>query len=163
MGQHGPRHHDAAGGIRADLPPSAPAAARRCPLLCVRLVERVLEPHPRHGRTDPGNQGAGYGIYLLSNATSTLHQFFDRIPGSECFDGKLVSADVRLLKPQHEIFELLFETFSLRPEECFFIDDNAANIDGAFAVGMPGAVFFRDFARLRRELRAAGVSVKEQT
>ncbi len=28
----------------------------------------------------------GYGIYLLSNATSTLHQFFDRIPGSECFD-----------------------------------------------------------------------------
>ena len=82
---------------------------------------------------------------------------------SECFDGKLVSADVRLLKPQHEIFELLFETFSLRPEECFFIDDNAANIDGAFAVGMPGAVFFRDFARLRRELRAAGVSVKEQT
>ncbi len=104
----------------------------------------------------------GYGIYLLSNATSTLHQFFDRIPGSECFDGKLVSADVRLLKPQHEIFELLFETFSLRPEECFFIDDNAANIDGAFAVGMPGAVFFRDFARMRRELRAAGVSVKEQ-
>ena len=121
-----------------------------------------LSPIPGMAELIREIKALGYGIYLLSNATSTLHQFFDRIPGSECFDGKLVSADVRLLKPQHEIFELLFETFSLRPEECFFIDDNAANIDGAFAVGMPGAVFFRDFARLRGELRAAGVSVKEQ-
>ena len=103
----------------------------------------------------------GYGLYLCSNATSTLHEYFGRIPGSECFDGKIVSADVRLMKPQHEIYERLFETFSLRPEECFFIDDNLLNIDGALAVSMPGAVFFRDVGRLRGELREAGIPVKE--
>ena len=102
----------------------------------------------------------GYGVYLLSNATSVMHQYFHRIPASECFDGKIVSADVKLLKPQHEIFETLFETFSLQPQECFFIDDSLLNIDGAYAVGMAGAVFFDDMTRLRAELREAGVPVK---
>ncbi len=104
----------------------------------------------------------GYDIYLCSNATSPLHEYFHRIPGSEYFRDILVSADVKLLKPQHEIFELLFRTFSLRPEECFFIGDSPANIEGAFVLGMPGAVFLNDMARLRAELRAAGVPVGEQ-
>ncbi|MCR5089451.1 MAG: HAD family phosphatase [Oscillospiraceae bacterium] len=101
----------------------------------------------------------GYGIYLLSNATSTLHQYFPRIPGSECFDGKIVSADLKLLKPQREIYEALLSTYCLRPEECFFIDDSPLNIDGAWAVGIRGAVFFDDMVRLRGELREAGVPV----
>lgn len=104
----------------------------------------------------------GYHIYLLSNATSCLHRYFDRIPGAECFEGKLVSADCKLLKPQREIYELLFETFSLRPEDCFFIDDNPANVEAAECAGMRGAVFFQDMARLRRDLRAAGVPVRAE-
>ena len=104
----------------------------------------------------------GYGIYLCSNATSCLHRYFDRIPGSECFDGKIVSADHVLLKPQHEIYELLFSTFSLTPAECFFIDDNPANVEAGILLGMPGTVFFNDMARLRRELRQAGIPVKAE-
>lgn len=142
------------------LPGQLHEDARRC---VFDWWKEPLTPIPGMAELIREIKGLGYGIYLLSNATSTVHQFFDRIPGSECFDGRLVSADVRLLKPQHEIYEALFETFSLKPEECFFIDDNLLNIDGAFAVGMPGAVFFRDFARLRSELRAAGIPVKEQT
>lgn len=107
-------------------------------------------------------KGLGYGIYLLSNATSRLHDYFHRIPGSEHFDGKIVSADWKLIKPEHELYEKLFETFSLRPEECFFIDDNPLNIDAARCLGMPGSVFFGDVARLRGELRAAGVPVSEE-
>lgn len=102
----------------------------------------------------------GYGVYLLSNATSCLHEYFHRIPGSAYFDGKIVSADWKLLKPQHEIYEKLFERYDLIPEECFFIDDNPLNIDGARCTGMPGAVFFRDMSRLRGELNEAGVPVK---
>ena len=106
-------------------------------------------------------KAAGYGIYLCSNATSALHNYFSRIPGSEHFDGILVSADWKLLKPQHEIFELLYETFSLDPTECWFVDDSPANIDGAIVTGMCGTVFDGDLKRLRRELRAAGVDVAE--
>ena len=67
---------------------------------------------------------------------------------------------MKLLKPQHEIYEALFDTFSLQPEECFFIDDSPLNLDGAYAVGLPGTVFFDDMARLRAELREAGIPVK---
>lgn len=102
----------------------------------------------------------GYGVYLLSNATSELHEYFHRLPGAEHFDGMIVSADVKLLKPQHEIYEALFEKYNLRPEECFFIDDGMQNIDGAYAVGMSGTVFFGDIPRLRAEMREAGIPVK---
>ncbi len=105
-------------------------------------------------------KGLGYGIYLLSNASIRQHDYWPRVPASKFFDGTLVSADVKLVKPMPEIYRKLFETFSLRPEECFFIDDSTANIEAAMYVGMHGAVFFEDMARLRAELNRAGVPVK---
>lgn len=101
----------------------------------------------------------GYDVYLLSNATGCVHEFFHRLPAHDCFRGAIVSADWGLLKPQREIYEKLFESFGLQPEECFFIDDNPLNIDGARCVGMPGTVFFKDLVRLRRELNEAGIPV----
>ena len=105
-------------------------------------------------------KGLGYGVYLLSNAKEDLPLYFDRIPGSECFDGKIVSADWKLLKPQPEIYETLLREYGLRAEECFFIDDLNINIEGAWFVGMNGAIFDGDLSRLRRALNDAGVPVK---
>ena len=106
-------------------------------------------------------KGLGYGIYLLSNASIRQHEYWPRIPASRFFDGKLVSADVKLVKPMPEIYEKLFSTFSLNRDECFFIDDSTPNVEAALYVGMHGAVFFNDMARLRADLRRAGVPVKE--
>lgn len=103
----------------------------------------------------------GYNIYLLSNASSALNIYFPRLPGAEHFSGRIVSADVKLLKPQHEIYELLYSRFSLRPGECLFVDDSPANIDGAQCTGMDGIVFRGDVRRLRRELNEKGVAVKQ--
>lgn len=83
----------------------------------------------------------GYGIYLLSNASTRQHEYWPRIPASAHFDGTLISADVRLVKPDPRIYTLLFETFDLQPEECFFIDDREENIRAAEAQGMRGFVF----------------------
>lgn len=101
----------------------------------------------------------GYGIYLLSNAPSNLHKYFHRIPGADCFDGKVVSGDWKLLKPHAEIYWTLYDQFRLNPAECLFIDDSPANIDGAFQTGMKGIIFHGDTARLRRELNSMGVPV----
>lgn len=102
----------------------------------------------------------GYGVYLLSNASSRLHDYFPRIPGNEYFDGKIVSADWKQLKPEREIFQTLFREFSLEPEECFFVDDLPQNVEAARFAGMGGTIFRDDVPRLRRELNAAGVPVK---
>ena len=106
-------------------------------------------------------KGLGYGIYLLSNASCRQPDYWQRVPASRFFDGTLISYSVKLVKPMPEIYEKFFETFSLRREECFFIDDSPANVEAALYVGMPATVFHNDTARLRRELRAAGVMVKE--
>ena len=103
----------------------------------------------------------GYGIYLLSNASVRQHVYWPRIPASRFFDGTLISADVHVMKPQPEIYNLCLEKFDLKAEESFFIDDVAANIEGALHCGMQGAVFFWDVSRLRRELRQAGVIIAE--
>lgn len=100
---------------------------------------------------------AGYHLYLLSNACDALRGYFPRIPGSGCFEKLMVSAEEKLLKPQHEIYERLFEKFELDPAECLFIDDAPANIEGALAAGMRGLVFYGDVTRLRRELHQAGI------
>ena len=146
-----------------------------CARICRRLPERLheaahacvfdwwkppLEPMPGIAELARELKAMGYHIYLCSNATSTLHEYFGLIPGSECFDGLIVSADLKHLKPSHEIFEALFETFGLKPEECFFIDDSPLNVDGAHAVGMPAVLFRGDVTRLRADLRAAGVPVQ---
>ena len=102
-------------------------------------------------------KAAGRGIYLLSNASVNLRDFFFRVPGSEYFDGLMVSAEEKLLKPQHEIYEQLYARFCLKPEECIFIDDNPANVEGAICTGMDGIVFRGDTEALRRELRERGI------
>lgn len=84
----------------------------------------------------------GFGIYLLSNASPDFHERRNGIPALSLFDGVIISADHKLLKPEKEIYEKLYETFSLLPEECFFIDDVPANIDGAAATGMQGHCYY---------------------
>lgn len=100
----------------------------------------------------------GYGIYLLSNASPDFHERRSGIPALSLFDGVIISADHKLLKPEKEIYEKLYETFSLNPEECFFIDDVQANIDGAKATGMDGHCYYHgDLNILKRDMEQKGI------
>lgn len=101
----------------------------------------------------------GYGLYVLSNAPSNLHIYFPRIPGAQYMDGLVVSADHKMLKPQRALYEVLLNKYHLAAEECIFIDDTPANVEGARRAGLSGAVFPGDAAQLRRDLRAAGIPV----
>ena len=143
-------------------------------LICQRLPERLHEaaeqlvchwdepliPVPGMYELIEELKAAGYGIYLLSNASLRQHAYWPRIEASKFFDGTLISADEGLMKPQPEIYRLILERFGLKAEESFFIDDLPANIEGAFYCGMPGAVFHNDVAKLRQDLRNAGVNIQ---
>lgn len=147
---------DALAAMRRELPERLGAFAEG---LVRDWWKRPLAPVPGMEALIGELKGLGYGIYLLSNASAEIHDYFHRIPGSQYFDGMTVSADWKLLKPQHEIYEALFREYALQPGECFFIDDLPANIEGARYVGMDGAVFDGNLSRLRGRLIAAGVSV----
>lgn len=147
----------------------AEAAASMCTHVPERLHEKVhllvdqwdrpIYPVEGMAQLVRDLKTAGYGIYLLSNASYRQHEYWPRVPGSKFFDGTLISADVKLVKPGREIYDLLCSKFSLKPEECVFIDDSAANIEGAEVAGMRGIVFHGEADEAREKLRALGVNV----
>ena len=94
----------------------------------------------------------GYKIYLLSNYSQDHFQYVSRhfsFFGLE--DGKIISYTLKLLKPDHRIYEALYEKYGLVPGECVFLDDSEENVAGAVATGMKGIVF-KDYAQGRAEL-----------
>lgn len=100
----------------------------------------------------------GYGIYLLSNASADFHERRKDIPALSLFDGVLISADYKLIKPEKEIYLALYEKFSLKPEECFFIDDVQKNIDAAKATGMDGHCYYHgDIEILKKDMLSKGI------
>ena len=101
----------------------------------------------------------GYRLYLLSNASVRQHEYWPRVPGWDLFEGKIISADEKVMKPDPQFFRIALDRFGLAPEECFFVDDSAPNVEAALCCGIPGAVFHGDAGLLRRQLRAAGVNV----
>ena len=102
-------------------------------------------------------KAAGYGIYLLSNASLRQHIYWPRYSVSRLMDGTLISCDVRTVKPCPEIYELFLRKFSLKAEECLFIDDAAINVAGAVAGGWEGIVFHGSAAELEEKLRKKGI------
>lgn len=104
-------------------------------------------------------KATGYGLYLLSNASRRQHDYWARVSSSHLFDGTLISADVKQIKPNPEIYQTLFETFDLRPEACFFIDDSKSNIEMSEKLGMAGYVFDGDVNKLRHRLEVV-LSIK---
>lgn len=145
--------------------------------ICSRLPERLhpaaerlvcgwwkpaREPMPGMAELIQELKALGYGIYLLSNASQHFYEYFPGIPGSQFFDGLVVSADYKLLKPHREIFTVLYQTYGLNPSECVFIDDTASNVDGAEQTGMDGIVFHGNVPRLRKQLMDLGIPVCQE-
>lgn len=143
--------------LESRLPEHLRAAV--APLVC-RWWEGDLMPIPGMGRLIEELKNNGYSIYLLSNASRDIYKYFHRLPAAACFDGLLVSADWLMSKPQHEIYEKLYERFELVPNECFFVDDRIDNVEVAQLTGMHATVFRGDLSRLRREMRDAGITVQ---
>lgn len=88
-----------------------------------------------------GLEAQGYSLYLLSNASQDFYIFKETIPVLKHFDGLFISSDWECLKPEPVIFQKFFEHFDINPEESFFIDDLAENIEAASDQGMQGHVF----------------------
>lgn len=83
-----------------------------------------------------------YPVYLLSNFQSDP---FDKLVQAHPFlalaNGAVVSAKIRMMKPEPAIYTHLLTTYSLNSAETLFIDDLVENIEGAKAAGMHGIVF----------------------
>ncbi|WP_105614254.1 HAD family hydrolase [Vallitalea okinawensis] len=81
----------------------------------------------------------GYNLYILSNFHVESYDYVtSRFNFFKAFDGRIISAYVKQVKPDRGIYETLLVTFDLKAEETLFIDDTLANIEGAAEVGIHG-------------------------
>lgn len=73
-----------------------------------------------------------YHIYLLSNYGKESFEDLEKKANFFSYiDGKVISYEVNVKKPDREIFHLLIEKYNIKPEDSVFIDDNKKNIDAA--------------------------------
>ena len=104
-------------------------------------VDILCELHARKVRT-----------YALSNwSAETFHYALERFDFFKCFDGRLISGDVKIIKPDPRIFQLLFERFQIDPASAAYVDDLEKNVEAANKLGLHG-IHFTSAAMLKKEL-----------
>lgn len=126
-------------------------------------VRECLARWPEHSRViEPTNDlalrlhEAGWGVYVLSNASDRIEEQLSRTPVFGFLDGIVVSGRERLMKPGTAIFQLLCSRYGLDPATCVFVDDNADNCEGARAAGMDAFRYTGDIAELEAFLGGLG-------
>ena len=104
-------------------------------------------------------QKAGYGVYVLSNMSpQAFDQAGDDLECARLADGALFSCDCHMIKPDHEIYELLLKKYNLNAVECVFLDDKKENTDAGEACGIRGLVF-SDLKDALYKLKCMGVEI----
>jgi len=97
------------------------------------------------------------GLYGITNAA---RESFEAVKAASAavrlIKATIVSGEHQLVKPDPAIFKLCLEEFGLDAQDCIFVDDLAANCDGAKSVGMD-AIHFIGADDLEQQLVSRGI------
>lgn len=87
-------------------------------------------------------KAADYQLYGLTNwSMETFPEARNHFNILQMIDRYVVSGAEHLVKPDPRLFQVLLDRYSLRTEDCTFVDDNPVNVDAARSMGMRGIVF----------------------
>ena len=119
-----------------------------------RFLDSIGDPIPGMHALVAELDAGGVPLFAITNFS---HEFWPPFRAREAalfdrFRDVVVSGAEKLVKPDAAIYRLALDRFGLRAEQAVFIDDNAANVAGAQAVGMT-ALHFTGEPRVRRELQ----------
>ena len=115
----------------------------------------LMFPLDPNVRLLPALKKRGFKLYYLSNFPLDI---FDEVSSGyfffKHFEGGLISAEAKFSKPDPGIYKILFEKYSILPEESLFIDDNEINVRAAEALGMKG-IFTNGSLEISKEIEEA--------
>jgi putative hydrolase of the HAD superfamily len=102
-------------------------------------------------------RAAGMALHYLSNMPRPYADYLDRTHPEliSLFDSGLYSSQVRLIKPEAALYELASRRFAVAAHRLVLLDDIAANVDAARAIGWK-ALQFTDALSCEQALRANG-------
>ncbi len=100
---------------------------------------------------------AGYPLYGLSNWSAETFPFArEKYDFFDLFDDMVISANVGLVKPEPEIYNVMLEKIGRPASECLFIDDSLPNIQQANTMGF-NTIHFQSPVQLKEELQGLGI------
>ncbi len=92
--------------------------------------------------------------YALTNWSAELFPIaLERFEFLHWFDGRVVSGEEKMRKPESRFYQLLLNRYELEPGEAVFIDDNLRNITAAESMGIK-SIQFKDPEQLQHDLKA---------
>jgi putative hydrolase of the HAD superfamily len=99
----------------------------------------------------------GLKTAVLSNMGDSVHASIMRaFPWLNDFDALVWSYELGYAKPDPRIYLHTLDELGTRPEETLFLDDKAANVDAAQALGIEGLVY-STMEKLKADLVARGM------
>lgn len=102
----------------------------------------------------------GYELYYLSNiAPDTLAMLQER-EFWELFTGGLASCQVQINKPDPRIYQEFLRRCELAADSIVFVDDNKANVQAAFELGIAG-IHYKGYNSFVKALGACGIHFKD--
>jgi len=102
-------------------------------------------------------KAAGYPLYGLTNWNVEKFSIVrHKYACFDLFDDIVVSGEVKLIKPDSAIFQLLLQKINRLPQECVMIDNTLKNIEAARKMGF-ATIHFTSPAQLAVELRRLNV------
>lgn len=120
--------------------------------LFMNNLDDVVDMFPDADKWLKSLKGRGYHVYLLSNYPRRLFALhtprFHFLPYT---DGRVVSYECQITKPDERIYQRLCSKYNLIPEECIFLDDRQANLDAAEKLGF-NTLLVTDPIAVRTEL-----------
>lgn len=164
------RYHQERGQYdRGDLDPASywsrvlPASVERGSEVFARLrqldVEMWCDLNPDMIRWLEEARNAGFKTAVLSNMhadmASHARRHFDWLRALDCV---VLSCEVRLIKPERDIYLHCVQSLDVPPGEACFIDDRMANVEGARHAGLV-SFRFQTLEGLRNDLREIGFPV----
>ncbi|MCK5735413.1 MAG: HAD family phosphatase [Spirochaetaceae bacterium] len=98
-----------------------------------------------------------YRILYLSNIHTGIYEHvIEKYSFFSLFEGGIISADVKTLKPGREIFHRLLDKYKILPEESLFIDDTEPNILMAEEMGFT-VIHLQVPGELENEIKKLGI------
>jgi 2-haloacid dehalogenase len=115
-----------------------------------RGEEMIPGPVPGSAELLADLKKTGMACYGLSNMEAeTFGVRLERFASLRLLDGFVISGFERMAKPDPAIFRLLLDRFGLRADRTLFVDDAAANVAAARALGI-NAIRFDSTPQLRK-------------
>lgn len=109
----------------------------------VEFVKHSLRDIPETQRLIRELSEEGFRVFCLSNMSLEFYDYLRERDVFGYFEGQIISALEKVIKPEPEIYQVLMDRYQVVPEESLFIDDLASNVEAARLLGF-NIVHFTD-------------------